>query len=291
MQASQEQYNPDDYIETASLGTEIAPHLLRKLRSITAQIDLATEIEDFQSIGVQSREILIELGNYIYDSHMAGNQEQPQASNFKKKAELTIQFYLNESDNADYRSMIKKLTEATWDYANKIAQLHAGADERRKTPPVGAIRQLDIVRPTGCEHRIFADDRAGLIGDLAAAHGGFKERIGKAERQVVRRDVKGVVQHQKRAAQKFTRADGELSEIVLRKELFKQRFGAAHFPYCFAHAVYSSNLVLSAQQIFSLLYRQLLVFARGKDKLYSRTRKEGRKKKEDASVHGIPCAE
>lgn len=74
MQASQEQYNPDDYIETASLGTEIAPHLLRKLRSITAQIDLATEIEDFQSIGVQSREILIELGNYIYDSHMAGNQ-------------------------------------------------------------------------------------------------------------------------------------------------------------------------------------------------------------------------
>ena len=59
--------------------------------------------------------------DYIYDSHMAGNQEQPQASNFKKKAELTIQFYLNESDNADYRSMIKKLTEATWDYANKIA--------------------------------------------------------------------------------------------------------------------------------------------------------------------------
>ena len=120
MQASQEQYNPDDYIETASLGTEIAPHLLHKLRSIAAQIDLATEIEDFQSIGVQSREILIERGNYIYDSHMAGNQEQPQASDFKKKAELTIQFFSNGSDNADYHSMIKKLTEATWDYANKI---------------------------------------------------------------------------------------------------------------------------------------------------------------------------
>lgn len=120
MQASKEQYNPDDYIEAATLGTEIAPQLLRKLRSIATQIDLATEIEDFQSIGVQSREILIELGNYIYDSHMAGDQEQPQASNFKKKAELTIQFYLNGSDNEDYRSMIKKLTEATWDYANKI---------------------------------------------------------------------------------------------------------------------------------------------------------------------------
>ena len=120
MQSSREQYNPDDYIEAATLGAEIAPQLLRKLRSIATLIDSATEIEDFQSIGVQSREILIELGNYVYDSHMAGDQEQPQASNFKRKAELAIQFYLSRSDNADYRSIIKKLTEATWDYANKI---------------------------------------------------------------------------------------------------------------------------------------------------------------------------
>ena len=41
MQASQEQYNPDDYIETASLGTEIAPQLLRKLRSIATQYGLS----------------------------------------------------------------------------------------------------------------------------------------------------------------------------------------------------------------------------------------------------------
>ena len=41
MQASQEQYNPDDYIETASLGTEIAPQLLRKLRSVAAQYGLS----------------------------------------------------------------------------------------------------------------------------------------------------------------------------------------------------------------------------------------------------------
>ena len=120
LQASKEQYNPDDYIEAATLGTEIAPQLLRKLRSIATLIDSATEIEDFQSIGVQSREILIELGNHIYAPHMASDQEQPQASNFKRKAELSIQFYLNGSENADYRSIIKKLTEATWDYANKI---------------------------------------------------------------------------------------------------------------------------------------------------------------------------
>ncbi len=38
----------------------------------------------------------------------------------KKKAELFIQFYLTGSDNSDYRSIIKKLTESTWDYANKL---------------------------------------------------------------------------------------------------------------------------------------------------------------------------
>lgn len=120
MQASQEQYNPNDYIEAATLGAEIAPQLLRKLKGIAALIDSAIEVEDFQSIGVQSREVLIELGNHIYAPHMASGQEQPQASNFKKKSEFAIQFYLNGSDNADYRSIIKKLTEATWDYANKI---------------------------------------------------------------------------------------------------------------------------------------------------------------------------
>lgn len=120
MYVSREQYNLDDYIQAATLDTEIAPQLLRKLRGISNLIDSATEIEDFQSIGVQSREILIELGNHMYEPHMATNEEQPQASNFKKKAELTVQFYLSGSNNSDYRNIIKKLTEATWDYANKI---------------------------------------------------------------------------------------------------------------------------------------------------------------------------
>ena len=83
-------------------------------------IDVAKEIEDFQAIGVQCRETLIELGNHIYKPVMAGDEEQPQASNFKRKAELFVQFYLKGSENSDYRSIIKKLTEATWDYANKI---------------------------------------------------------------------------------------------------------------------------------------------------------------------------
>lgn len=120
MSASQEEYNPEDFVNGVTLGTEIAPQLFRKLKSVAALIDTAKEIEDFQAIGVQCRETLIELGNYIYKPMMAKADEQPQASNFKRKAELFIQFYLKGSDNSDYRSIIKKLTEATWDYANKI---------------------------------------------------------------------------------------------------------------------------------------------------------------------------
>jgi len=117
-------YSPDDYVNAITLNSDIVPQLFRKLKNIANLIDSAIEIEDFQAIGVQCREVLIELGNSIYFGEMAGESEQPQASNFKKKAELFIQFYLSGSDNSDYRSIIKKLTESTWDYANKITHSH-----------------------------------------------------------------------------------------------------------------------------------------------------------------------
>lgn len=117
-------YKPENYVNAMTLESDIAPQLFRKLKNIANLIDSAIEIEDFQAIGVQCREILIELGNSIYFTEMAGESEQPQASNFKKKAELFVQFYLAGSDNSDYRSIIKKLTESTWDYANKITHSH-----------------------------------------------------------------------------------------------------------------------------------------------------------------------
>lgn len=120
MSAAQDEYNPEDFVNGVTLDAEIAPQLFRKLKNVAALIDTAKEIEDFQAIGVQCRETLIELGNHIYNPMMAGSGEQPQASNFKRKCELFIQFYLKGSENSDYRNIIKKLTEATWDYANKI---------------------------------------------------------------------------------------------------------------------------------------------------------------------------
>lgn len=113
-------FNPENYIKAISLDRDIAPILLRKLKNIAQLIDAAMEIEDFQSIGVQCREILIELGNSIYKPEMAICDEQPQKSNFKKKAELFANYCLEGSENSDYRNYIKKITEATWDYSNKI---------------------------------------------------------------------------------------------------------------------------------------------------------------------------
>ena len=102
-------FNPEDYVKAISLDREITPILLRKLKNIAQLIDEATEIEDFQSIGVQCREILIELGNSIYKPEMATSEEQPQKSNFKKKAELFVNYCLEGSENSDYRNYIKKL--------------------------------------------------------------------------------------------------------------------------------------------------------------------------------------
>ncbi|KDE87851.1 hypothetical protein EL27_00110 [Oenococcus oeni] len=123
MRSSYEKYNPEDFVHAITLDIEIAPKLFRKLKSVALFIDTDKEIEDFQSIGVQCREILIELSKYIYTSSMAGVYEQPKRSDFKNKAKLFIRFYLNGAENSDYRSIIKKLTNSTWDYACKITHL------------------------------------------------------------------------------------------------------------------------------------------------------------------------
>lgn len=120
MRMAHEEYNPEGFVRAVTLDTEIAPQLFRKLKNVATLIDTASEVEDFQSIGVQCREILIELGNHIYTPDMADTDEQPQKSNFKKKSELFIQFHLTGSENSDYRRIIKKLTESTWEYACKI---------------------------------------------------------------------------------------------------------------------------------------------------------------------------
>ena len=113
-------FRPEDFVEGLSQGTEIAPWLFRKLKMVSKLLDEASELEHFQSIGVQCREALIELANEIYEPEMCKEGEQPKGSDFKKKSEMFISYYLNGSDNADYRAYVKKMTEATWDYANKI---------------------------------------------------------------------------------------------------------------------------------------------------------------------------
>lgn len=120
-------YKPEEFIEAVTLNSDVAPQLFRKFKSIATLIDSAVEIEDFWSIGVQCREILIELGSLIYFTKMADGDEQPKASNFKKKAELFIQFYLARTENSDYRNIIKKLTEATWEYVCKIIHFNNSA--------------------------------------------------------------------------------------------------------------------------------------------------------------------
>lgn len=116
---SKDTFKPDQFIDAVSLNKDIAAVLYRKLKNVVALLDTSKEVEDFQSIGVQCREILIELTNDLYKEYMCEG-EQPQSANFKSKTDYYVKFYLSGSDNSDYRRHIKKITDATWDYANKI---------------------------------------------------------------------------------------------------------------------------------------------------------------------------
>ena len=90
--------------------------------------------------------------------------------------------------------------------ADQIPQPHARTDERGKAAAIRAVCKLDAVRRSCGQGWTSADDRACLIGDLAAAHRRLKHRIGKPQRQMVRGNMKRIVQHQKRTAQQRARA-------------------------------------------------------------------------------------
>ena len=69
---------------------------------------------------MQCREVLIELTNQIYLPFMAGDNEQPKGSDFKRKAELFVTFFMSGNVNSDYRSIYKRMAESTWDFVNKL---------------------------------------------------------------------------------------------------------------------------------------------------------------------------
>lgn len=118
--AKKEEFVPEHFVNAVSLGGQFAPQLYRKLKNVSVDLDNATEVEDFQKIGVQCREILIDLGNHIYLPVMADSNEQLHESDFKRKSEEFIRFFLNGSENSDYRNIIKRMTEGTWEYTNKM---------------------------------------------------------------------------------------------------------------------------------------------------------------------------
>lgn len=120
MKAGQCEYRPEDYVAVASVESEIAPQLLRRLKSIATLIDSAVEIEDFQTIGVQCREVLVELASHVYVPFMSQGEEQPKGADVKQKLELFVKFHYAGSGNKDYRSIYKKMVEGAWEFVCKL---------------------------------------------------------------------------------------------------------------------------------------------------------------------------
>ncbi|VDB99357.1 conserved protein of unknown function [Oenococcus oeni] len=90
MRSSYEKYNPEDFVHAITLDIEIAPKLFRKLKSVALFIDTDKEIEDFQSIGVQCREILIELSNYIYTPSHGRRLRTAKEIRFQEQSKITM---------------------------------------------------------------------------------------------------------------------------------------------------------------------------------------------------------
>ena len=124
--------------------------------------------------------------------------------------QLLGQHGFHRSENA-LRNCLQMLVQI---HADEIAVPYAGADQRSEAPTKRRTRQINIVRLTGGNARVFADNRAGLVGDLSQLDGFVKQRIGKTVRLIMRQYVKGIVQHQQRAVHQLRILNGHAYQQI-----------------------------------------------------------------------------
>lgn len=122
MQRVRQQYDTEHKNELSNItfGTSLLNELGRKLKLLAENVDSATEVEEFQSIGVMCRETLIMLGNYIFEVDFLNGDEEPKVSDFKNKSYYFLQAVMPGRDNKELRKTIKDMTNSSWDYANKV---------------------------------------------------------------------------------------------------------------------------------------------------------------------------
>jgi hypothetical protein len=112
----------------AAQKSRLAP-VWRRWEQAAESFDTAEEAEDFQAVGMKSRQCLIHLGRWLSKPEMVpAAQEAPQRDNFLGWAELIANAVAPGESNDRIRAHLKAVAKSTWDLAAWLT--HANGAKR-----------------------------------------------------------------------------------------------------------------------------------------------------------------
>ena len=116
-----EEHDPQHILRYVLFGDPRFAGVHRKLHMALEALSSAKEAEDYQSIGLLCREVLIALAaELVLDSDIPEGTELPKLADFKSRARLAIDRLLPGSREAELRSHLRKLSQAAWDFAASL---------------------------------------------------------------------------------------------------------------------------------------------------------------------------
>lgn len=98
--------------------------VLRKLEQVTETLEQAEEVEDYQGVGLQCREVLVALSRAISVT-VAIEGEKPKGADFKNWAEAAADVLAAGSSASVTRGFLKDLARRGWDLVSWLT--HAGS--------------------------------------------------------------------------------------------------------------------------------------------------------------------
>ncbi|MES2421248.1 MAG: hypothetical protein V4595_08095 [Pseudomonadota bacterium] len=98
--------------------------VFRKMEQISDTLEEAEEVEDYQTVGLQCREVLVALSRAISATTVIENGERPKAADFKHWAEAAADTLAPGSSASVTRGFLKDLARRGWDLVSWLT--HSG---------------------------------------------------------------------------------------------------------------------------------------------------------------------
>jgi len=132
--------------------------VFRKMEQISAKLEQADEVEDFQSVGLQCREVLVALSRALATVAVS-DDVRPKAADFKNWAEAAANSLAAGSSASESRSFLKAVARQTWDLVSWLTHASSATNYDAITALMATNTCVDAFAMMLKKHRSGVPDR------------------------------------------------------------------------------------------------------------------------------------